>query len=114
MTAAGQLARSSEFRFDILHTEYQHDYITVKRGHGRYSDQWAIAAGESEYGRFWTGSSWSFNVRGADAYFWDLETALTTAKDLALVANREIIGILERKFPGEFRGGPHDMSKEVS
>lgn len=112
LTVAGQLARASEFRFDVFVTEHEHEYITVKQGRGKYTGKWAIAAGEAEFGRFYTGDVWSFKARGTDAYFWDLEEALVKAQELALEANQSKIDLLERKFPGEFRGGPHDMVVE--
>lgn len=99
LTAGGQLALASEFRFDVLHTEHEHNYVTVKRGRGRLSDKWAIAASESEYGRFFnpvTGC-WSFDIRGADAYVWELEPALLKARELAAAAHQEITGIMERR-----------------
>jgi hypothetical protein len=109
LTAAGQLARMSEFRFDVWHSEDEHQYITVKRGRGRIpSGKWAIAAGESASGRFWNGEVWSFEIRGLDAYIWDLEEALVTAQRLAFKANQLKVDIMERRFPGEFRGGPYD------
>lgn len=97
LTAHGQLAICSEFRFDIRREDRWHEYITVKRGRGPLSDRWAIAGNEAEYGRFFDGDYWSFELRGADAYFWELEPALVKAKELCEGAQREIEEILERR-----------------
>jgi len=110
LTSAGQLEHVSEFRFDVFRSEDEHEYITVKQGQVKFTGRWAIAAGESHFGRFWTGEGWSFSARGADAYRWDLEDALCLAQRLAFEANQHKIDIMERRFPGEFRGGPYDMA----
>lgn len=105
LTGAGQLAHASEFRFDIRRDDEHsaHDYITVKRGRGRLSDKWAIAAGESEFGRFFNTATdcWSFEIRGADAYCWELEPALLKARELAASAQREVEEIMERRAARE-------------
>lgn len=112
LTAGGQLERCSEYRFDVFCTDYEHLYVTVKQGRRQYVGRWAIAAGESSDSRFFdkVEEVWSFEIRGADAYCWDLEPALLKAQELAFTANQEYIDILEDKFPGEFRGGPYDMT----
>jgi hypothetical protein len=101
LTATGQLRRSSEYRFDIRRVDDDriHEYITVKRGRGRLSDKWAIAAGEAEYGRFFSQESdcWSFSLRGADAFYWELEPALLKAQELCESAQQEIEEIRKRK-----------------
>lgn len=112
LTAAGQLALATEFRFDVWCAEHEHRYITVKRGHGKIPDKWAIADGESAFGRFWDGELWNFGCMGADAYQWDLEEALVIAKDLAISGNREMVEMMERRFPGQYRGGPLDFAAE--
>lgn len=110
LTAAGQLAIATEFRFDVWRRGHEHRYLTVKRGHGKIPNGWAIADGESAYGRFWDGELWSCECRGADAYRWELEEALVLAKDLAFGANQEMVDMMEGRFPGEFRGGPLDFA----
>lgn len=104
LTAEGQLAIASEFRFDIRHDGVWREYITVKRGRGPLQDKWAIAANESEYGRFFDSATgcWTFAMRGGDPYVWDLEPALVKAQELAAVAQKEITEIMERR---ETRGG---------
>jgi hypothetical protein len=112
MTATGQLAIASEFRFDVFHTPEEHQYITVKRGRGEREDKWAIAASESENRRFFDPDSYAWKwLTDSDAYVWDLEPALTLARDLAFEMNQVKIGIMERRFPGQFRGGPYDMKE---
>lgn len=110
LTAQGQLALASEFRFDVWSSEFEHEYITVKLGRMKVRGKWAIAAGEEQFGRFWDGECWDLNLRGEGAYRWDLEEALVLARDLAYVANQEKVDMMERRFPGEFRGGPYDMA----
>lgn len=94
LTAQGQLALASEFRFDIRRDDGMrfHEYITVKRGRGSLSEKWAIAASEAEYGRFFNPESdcWDFSLRGADAYCWDLESALVKARELCETHRKEI------------------------
>jgi hypothetical protein len=87
------LIRASEYRFDVLKTDAEHNYITVKQGHGKLTGKWAIAAGESVFGRFFDASTdcWSFEIRGADAYVWELEPALLKAQELAFIAKQELI-----------------------
>jgi hypothetical protein len=101
LTAQGQLSIASEFRFDIWRDDdaREHEYITVKRGPGWLSGRWAIAAGESAHQRYFNVATdcWSFEIRGADAYVWELEPALLKAQELLAAAKREREGILERR-----------------
>lgn len=110
LTAQGQLSLASEFRFDVWHTEHEHEYITVKKGRRKLEEKWAISAGESEHGHFWDGDHWNFEIRGADAYVWELEPALVLARKLAFDMNQGVVDRQERRFPGEFRGGPYDQA----
>lgn len=108
MTAHGQLAIASEFRFDYWKTEDEHRYYVVKRGKRDFSDRWGILDNH-EFGVAWNDKEWG-PWRGADMYrYEDLEEALARARALTLEANQVIIEIMEGSFPGQFRGGPHDL-----
>jgi hypothetical protein len=87
----------------------------VKRGFRSlrdYSQHWAIEDGGSS-GAAWTGNQWDGYVRGPDRFIWTLEEAIITAKLLARQENARIIDIMEHRFPGEFRDGPHDMNRNT-
>lgn len=103
MTAAGQLAVASEFRFDYWHTQSEHKFYTVRRGVKGYEAGWAISDGGAS-GPFWDGAGWNDDIRGEDAYRYELEDALLIARRLAFAENQHIIGIMENQFPGQFRG----------
>lgn len=109
MTAAGQLAVASEFRFDYWHTEIEHHFYTVRRGMKRYDGRWGINEGGS-MGVYWDGEKWG-PVRGPDAYRYELEEALPIARELAFEENQRVIGIMEGRFPGEFRGTRFDLAR---
>lgn len=109
MTAHGQLAIASEFRFDYWKKNGDHLYYVVKRGKRDLSDRWGILD-DHEFGFAWNGKEWGY-WRSDDMYrYTDLEEALTMARRLAIEANQEIIEAMEAKFPGEFRGGPYDLT----
>lgn len=108
MTAHGQLAVASEFRFDYWKTDVDHHYYVVKRGKRFLSDRWAIL-NNNEFGVAWDGVEWGA-WRGVEMYrYEDLEEALARAKALALEENQRIIEMMERQFPGDFRGGKYDL-----
>jgi hypothetical protein len=108
LTAAGQLAHVSEFRFDYWHTDVEHRYYTVRRGVNRYDGRWGVNEG-GVMGVYWDGEGWA-HVRGSGAYRYELEEALPIAQRLAFEENQHVIMVMENRFPGEFRGGPYDMS----
>jgi len=109
LTCAGQLELASEFRFDYWHTDNEHRFYTVSRGVRKYSTLWGVCEGGST-GAFWVPEEgWGY-ARGYDAYRFELEDALKIAKRLAFEENQKIIGVMEGKFPGEFRGGPYDQA----
>lgn len=108
MTDEEKLKHISEYRFEYWR-EYPEDHpqaIYVRRS-SVDKGRWAVYDGESWC---WSGQGFSLGLRGSDAYRWSEDEALDLAQELALKKNDHIIGILERKFPGEFRGGPRDMS----
>lgn len=107
-TAKGQLAIASEFRFDYWRTGHQHKFYTVARGRRGYDHKWAILDG-GEFGVSWDGADWG-HWRGADMYCYELEEALPIARQLAFEENQRIIELMERDFPGQFRGGECDLS----
>jgi hypothetical protein len=108
LTAAGQLAYVSEFRFDYWHTESEHRYYTVCRGVKQHDGRWGINEG-GVMGVYWDGEKWD-HVRGPDAYRYDLEEALPIARRLAFEENQHVIEIMENRFPGEFRGRRYDQA----
>lgn len=111
MTAAGQLAVASEFRFDFWRTEADHRYYTVRKGRRHNDGMWAICDG-GEFGAYWDGTEWNDSIRGPDAYrYAELEVALVVARDLAFIENQRWVAIMEAKYPGEIRGGPYDQAR---
>lgn len=108
LTAHGQLALASEFRFDYWHTEAEHRYFTVRRGRNRNDGKWAICDG-GESSAYWNGTEFSFELRGPEAYRYALEVALVIAKRLAFEENQRTVEILENAVGG-IRGGPYDMA----
>jgi hypothetical protein len=110
LTATGQLAYASEFRFDYWRTEAEHRYFTVRKGRRSNDGRWAICDG-GEFGAYWDGKDWNTELRGPDAYRYDLEEALPVAKRLAFEENQRWVAIMEARFGG-FRGGPYDMKEK--
>lgn len=111
LTAQGQLALASEFRFDYWHTDAEHRFYVVKRGRKHLDGMWCILDGVELAGSwaYWDGVCWNAEVRGKDAYRFGLEEALVTAKRLAFEENQDVIGIMEKRFGG-FRGGSYDLA----
>lgn len=112
LTGRGQLALASEFRFDYWHTDAEHRYYTVKRGRGRLDGKWCILDGvelDMCIWAYWDGTCWNPEIRGEDAYRYELEEALVITKKLAFEENQRVIDVMERRF-GEFRGGRYDMA----
>jgi hypothetical protein len=106
LTAAGQLAHASEFRFDYWHTEAEHRFFLVKKGWKRYDGRWCITDGNG-MSDYWDGEDWSSGLRGPDAYRYSLEEALVIAKRLAFEENQRIVAIMENSVGG-IRGGSYD------
>lgn len=106
-TGHGQLWVPSEYRFVYWPPETR--YYTAVLGKGHADGLWAVCDTD-RFGACWTGEKWSFDCRGLDAFRYDLEGALDVAKQLAIEKNQHIIEIMEKKFPGEFRGGKHDLA----
>ena len=96
----------SEFRFVYWDAD-AYLYYVVKRGHNSYRHKWAVQDGGFIS---WDGSRWDENLRGTDAYRWDLHEALNVAEKLAREMNMVLIHQLEKRFPGEFKGSRHDMT----
>lgn len=108
-TAQGQLAIASEFRFVYWTGSSDYAYYVVKRGRRYLENRWGVLD-SSEYGVAWNGTEWGA-WRGADMFCYvDLEEALVTARTLAFEENQRIIDDVEREFPGQFRGGQHDLA----
>jgi hypothetical protein len=108
LTAEGQLALASEFRFDYWHTDRKHYSYTVRRGRGANDSRWAICDG-GEFGVYWNGSDWCDPPLGPDAYRYELEEALVIAQRLAFEENQRWIALFEERVGGT-RGGPYDMA----
>lgn len=107
LTAAGQLAHASEFRFDYWHTrEGEHRFFTVRKGQGLNDGRWGICNGHA----FWDGGEWDDNLRGPSAYRYDLDDALLVAKRLAYEENQRCVALLEARYPGQIRGSYLDMA----
>lgn len=110
MTAHGQLAVASEFRFDYWHTrEGEHRYYTVSRGVGKLEHRWAICNG-GPLGEKWDGESWQQSIYKADAYRYELEEALVTARQLAFYENQRLVSITESRMPGQIKGSYLDQA----
>lgn len=113
LTAAGQLAHASEYRFDYWRTRDEHRFYAVRKGWRKAAAGWAIIDGPAEaglFGPFWDGREWNHEIRGLDAYRFQLEPALLVAQHLAFEENQRMIDVMERRFPGNFRGSPFDFS----
>lgn len=107
LTAAGQLAHASEFRFDYWRTrEGEHRYFTVRKGTGRNDGKWGVSNGHA----FWDGNEWDDSLRGPSAYRYDLDDALLVAKQIAFEENQRIVDLLEAQYPGKIRGSYLDMT----
>lgn len=104
-----ELGHVSEFRFVYWDTGLEYEYYTVKRGHGRCRGGWAVQNGGFTS---WDGVRWDENLRGLDAFRYGLSEALAVADQLAREMNLVMIHQMEKKFPGQFRGGPFDMAAQ--
>ena len=96
----------SEFRFVYWDAD-AYLYYVVKRGHNSYRHKWAVQDGGFIS---WDGTRWDENLRGTDAYRWDLHEALNVAEKLAREMNMVLVHRLEKRSPGEFKGSRHDMA----
>lgn len=101
------LAQVSEFRFVYWDAEVEYRYYLVKRGHSPYRNKWAVQDGGFTS---WDGIRWDPNLRGADAFRWELHEALALADKLAREMNMVIVHRMEKQFPGEFKGSRLDMA----
>lgn len=108
LTAAGQLALASEFRFDYWNTQSEHLFFLVKKGRKRHDGKWCITHGDG-MSAYWDGTGWNDAIRGEDAYRYELEDALVIAKRLAFEENQRIVDIMEGKVGG-IRNGPYDLA----
>lgn len=109
LTAGGQLGRASEFRFDYWRTDTEHACYLVKRGKLHSDGRWCITSGES-MSAFWDGQDWNDEIRGPDAYKYDMEEAMLIARRLAFEENQRIIEYMEDRFPGMYRGKAVDQA----
>ncbi len=96
----------SEHRFVYWDNRGEYRYYIAKRGHSPHRDKWAVQDGGFTS---WDGVRWDENLRGADAFRYDEDEALRIAERLALEMNQVLVHIMEKRFPGEFRGGPADL-----
>lgn len=110
-TASGphSLAVPSEYRFVYWDTEGDYRYYIVKRGHSPCREKWAVQDGGFTS---WDGNWWDENLRGADAFRWELGEALDLADTLAREMNAAIVHQMEKRFPGQFKGSRHDLSAQ--
>lgn len=97
---------ASEFRFDYWRTENEHRFFTVKQGVGKYVGRWAVLDGL----HVWNGEFWDPNARGWDMYRYERNEALDAAVKLAFEKNQEVVGQMERRYPGKFRGSRYDKA----
>lgn len=109
--AVAALDLVSEFRFVYWHTDVEKpSSYKVRRDWENRSDRWGIFEGDV---LVWTGESWEPLGAVPDAFRWELPEALKVAQELAREENAYRIAIMEQKFPGQFKGGPWDMSSEL-
>jgi hypothetical protein len=104
---AQKRAYASEFRFVYWSTDRDYRCYTVRRGHGRLDGRWAIWDGGAYT---WDGTQWTTGLYGENAYRWDLDEALRLGDLLAREMNAVVIHRQEKRFPGQFKGGPYDMA----
>lgn len=100
----------SEYRFTYWRGDHGARFFRVCRGLDALADRWGVFDGMPHTGAAWSGTHWSYETRGADAFCWDEEEACTIAALLARQENARIVEVMERRFPGEFKGGQHAMA----
>lgn len=103
------MGHASEYRFVYWDTESEYRYYIVKRGHSPFRDMWAVQDGGFVS---WDGTQWDENLRGGDAFRWELGEALRLAEALAREMNMVLIHQMEKRFPGEFKGSRFDLSAQ--
>lgn len=101
------LDRASEFRFVYWTGDGKSMRYTVERDWDHRSGRWGIFDGEVAS---WTGEAWECISRRPDAFRWPLYEALQAAAKLAYEMNQHFIERMERRYPGQFRGGEHDLA----
>lgn len=103
--ALGALDELSEFRI-VYWTDRKARYYTVRRDLDQRSDLWGIFDGDEA----WTGESWD-GIRDLPSSFrWDLADALKIARKLAYEENQRIVALMEREYPGQYKGSGHDFA----
>lgn len=106
-TRHGQLWVPSEYRFVYWPPETR--YYTAVLGKGHADGLWAVCDTD-RFGACWTGEKWSFDCRGLDAFRYGLQEALRIAGERTFERNQEIIDLMERSFPGQYRDGEYDLA----
>lgn len=105
-----RLAQVSEFRLVYWNSGHEKiRYLKVSRDWDDRSGRWAIFDGESG----WDGVSFRDTWTHPESYRWELNEALALAESLALSLNQEMIGVMELRYPGEFRGTKTDLRSQA-
>jgi hypothetical protein len=81
-------------------------YYSVRRDRTNRSDRWGVFDGDV---LAWNGEQWDHTSSQPESFKWSQEDALEIAERLAVQRNQVIIGSMESRFPGQFRGGEHDL-----
>ncbi|MFH9606895.1 hypothetical protein [Streptomyces sp. NPDC017448] len=101
-------AQVSEYRCVYWHTDVEKpSSYKVRRDWENRSDRWGIFDGDV---LVWTGDGWEPMSGVPAAFMWELPEALAEAKRLAMEENAFRIETMEKRFPGQFKGGPWDMA----
>lgn len=109
--AMAVLEHVSEYRFVYWHTDTDRpSYYTVRRDWENRSDRWGIFEGDV---LVWTGKDWEEMSPVPAAFMWELPEALEIAQKLAREENALLINVMDKRYPGQFKGGPWDMSSPL-
>jgi hypothetical protein len=102
-----KLAKVSEHRLVYWQTDVEKSrFLRVSRDRDDRSDRWAVFDGEHA----WNGEVFAYTWVRPESYQWGEAEALEIAEGLARAMNAEIIAVMERRFPGQFLGGPFDLA----
>lgn len=106
--AIEHLDRASEFRFVYWSGDRKALSYKVRRDADHRSDKWGIFEGDWDV---WDGGGWTDLGPKPEAFLWELGEALKIAERLAYSENQRIVGEMERRFPGDFKGGEFDFAR---
>lgn len=100
----------SEFRFVYWMGDGRALSYVVRRDREHRTRKWSIFEGDW---LAWADGKWQEMGPRPEAFVYELKDALRTAERLAYEENQRIIGVMEGRFPGQFKGGPFDLAKET-